>query len=136
MRTVEFYCKFNSEAKSTRDCKSSLLYIMHNAMHGLSQGSAVAHGTVINVVFCLKGKCVFRPLGLEKPINILEPNLTGVITSVRYTNSPHVVQIGCEMAPPQVVKYNGFVIFFSHLYSFFPFLRPAHRSQFWSELYA
>jgi len=33
-------------------------------------------------------------------MNILEPNLEGVITSVRSTNSQNLVQIGCEMAPP------------------------------------
>jgi len=48
----------------------------------------------------VKGKCFYSPLGLEKPMNILEPNLAGVITLVRSTNSPNLVQIGCEMAPP------------------------------------
>jgi len=61
--------------------------------------SAVARGTVIWVVCCLKGKCFFQPLGLEKPMNILKPNLAGVIMSVRSTNSPHLVKVGCEMAP-------------------------------------
>jgi len=47
-----------------------------------------------------KGKMRFQPLGLEKPKNILEPNLAGMFMSVRSTNSPNVVQISCEMAPP------------------------------------
>jgi len=45
-------------------------------------------------------KGVFRPLDLEKPMNILEPNFAGVMTSVRSTKSPNLVQIGCEMSPP------------------------------------
>jgi len=32
-------------------------------------------------------------------MNILEPNLAGMIKSERSTNSPNLVQIGCEMAP-------------------------------------
>jgi len=35
----------------------------------------------------------------EKPMNILQPNLVGVITSVRYSNALNLVHIGCEMAP-------------------------------------
>jgi len=66
-----------------------------------------------------KGNCIFWPLGLEKPMIIFEPNLAGVTTSVRSTNSLNLVQIGCEMAPPRVVKCNGFVTFFSNLFSFF-----------------
>jgi len=31
-----------------------------------------------------------------------------------------------------VVKYNGFVTYFSRLFSFFPFPWSAHSSQFWS----
>jgi len=34
-----------------------------------------------------------------------------------------------------VVKYNGFMTFFSHLF-IFPFPRPAHSLQFWSNLHA
>jgi len=65
-----------------------------------SRASAVAHGTVIGRLL----SCVFQPLGLEKPSNIMEPNLAGVITSVRSTNSPNFVQIGCEMAPPHGIE--------------------------------
>jgi len=48
----------------------------------------------------LKGKCFFPPLGLEKQMNILEPNLAGIISMVRSTNSPNVFQIDWEMALP------------------------------------
>jgi len=34
-------------------------------------------------------------------MNILEPHMAGVITSVRSTNSPNLVQIGFEMALPR-----------------------------------
>jgi len=72
-----------------------------------------------------------------KRVNILEPILAGWITSVRSTNSRNLMHIGCEIAPPHmVVKYNGFGTFFSRLFSFFPFHRPAHRSRFGSELHA
>jgi len=60
--------------------------------------SAVAHGYIGRLIS--NGKCVFQPLSLEKAMNILEPNLPGVIKSVRSTKSPNLVQIGCEMAPP------------------------------------
>jgi len=61
----------------------------------------------------------YPPLGLEKPMNILEPNLAGVINSVRSTNSPNFVLSGCEMAPTRGGD-NGFVTFFFCL--FFRFL--------------
>jgi len=32
-------------------------------------------------------------------MNILEPNMASVTTSVSSTNSPNLVQIGCEIAP-------------------------------------
>jgi len=44
-----------------------------------------------------KGKMLFS----ISPMNILEPNFADVNTSVRSTNSPDMVQIGCEMAPPR-----------------------------------
>jgi len=59
-----------------------------------SQASVVARG--IGRLLS-KGKMFFPSLGLEKQISILKP---GVITSVRSTNSPNLVHIGCEMAPP------------------------------------
>jgi len=47
-----------------------------------------------------KGKMRFSTPRPGKPMNILQPNWAGVITSVRSTYSPNLVQIGCEMAPP------------------------------------
>jgi len=61
---------------------------------------SIAHGTVKYAVCFLKGRCFFPPLGLEKPMNILELNLSDVIMSVRSTNSHNLVQIGCKIAPP------------------------------------
>jgi len=55
--------------------------------------------------------------GLEKPMNILEPNLAGMIKSVRSTNSPNLVQIFAKWRLRMVVEYNGFVTLhppFSH----------------------
>jgi len=52
-------------------------------------------------------------------MHIFKPNLAGVITSVRSTNSPNLLQMGCEMALPRGGEYNGFVTFFSRLISFF-----------------
>jgi len=53
----------------------------------------------------------------------LESNITGVITTVRSANSPNLVQIACEMAPPhggeKTVKYNGYVTFFFRLFFFY-----------------
>jgi len=43
---------------------------------------------------------LFSTSGLEKPMNILEPNLASVTTLVKSKNSPNLVQIGCETAPP------------------------------------
>jgi len=48
-----------------------------------------------------KGKTLFPPLGLEKQMNILQLNLAVVITSARSTNSPNLVQVSYEMAPPR-----------------------------------
>jgi len=62
---------------------------------------------------CRRENAFFPPLGLEKPMNILEPSLAGVITSVRYTIwSGSVAKWRLHM----VVKYNGFVTFFSRLF--------------------
>jgi len=47
-----------------------------------------------------EGKCIFWPLGLKKPMNIFKTNLTAAFKSVRSTNLPNLVQIGCEMAHP------------------------------------
>jgi len=67
-------------------------------------------------------------------MHILEPNMAGVITSVRSIHSPNLVQISCEMASPHGDEIQRFVTFFVRLFSFFPFPRPAHMSQFRSEL--
>jgi len=66
---------------------------------------------------------LFPLLGLKKPMNILEPNLSGVITSIRSTNSQHLVQIGCEMAPLLGGEIQRFVTVFSRLFLFFLFPR-------------
>jgi len=50
--------------------------------------------------FLSEGKTRFSTYRLKKQMNILETNLAGVIMSVKSTNSPNLVQIGCEMAPP------------------------------------
>jgi len=48
-----------------------------------SHTTAVARGTVILAVGFLKGKYFVPPFSLEKPMNILEPNLVGETISVR-----------------------------------------------------
>jgi len=47
----------------------------------------------------------------------LEPNLKGIIVSVRFTNSQNVVQIGCDLN--MVLNYNGFVTFSPAFFSVF-----------------
>jgi len=71
-------------------------------------------------------------------MNIQEPNLADVITTVGSTNIPHMVQIGSEMAPSlqMVVKYNGFVTFFSDLFSFFAVSSVSPHVALRSELHA
>jgi len=66
-----------------------------------------------------EGKMLFSTSRPEKPIIILEPNLSSEITSVRSTNSQNLVQIICEMAPSRGGEINGFVTFYSRLFSFF-----------------
>jgi len=63
----------------------------HSRRHQ-SQASAVAHGTVIYIGRLIsKGKMRY---------STYRPGKTGVIMSVRSTNSPNLAQIGCKMAPP------------------------------------
>jgi len=62
---------------------------------------------------------------MVKPMNILEPNLTGMIISVRSTNSPNLVQISCEMAPPHGGEIYRFVPLLPP-FLFFTFFWPAH----------
>jgi len=59
-----------------------------------------------------KWKCFFPPLSLEKQMN-----LAGVITPVRSKNFLNSVLIGYEILPPRGGEYNGFVTFFSRLFS-------------------
>jgi len=81
----------------------------------LTQASAVVLHFCISRLLS-KGKCFFPPLGLEKPMNILEPNLADSTTSVRSTKSPNLVQIGCDVKwrLHAVGKCTGFVTLFSH----------------------
>ena len=44
--------------------------------------------------------CVFPPVGLEKPIKILEPFLVYLIMLIRPTNTQNLVEIGSQGAPP------------------------------------
>jgi len=69
-----------------------------------SLASPVTRGTVIYVGHLLsKERMILSTLGLEEiKINILEPNLAGVITLVKSTNSSNLVQIGFQTAPPRV----------------------------------
>jgi len=62
---------------------------------------------------------------------IPQPICTKFGEFVDLTDSPNLVQVGCEMAPPR-----GGETFFSRLFLFFPFPWPAHRLQFWSDLHA
>ena len=74
--------------------------------------------------------CVFPPIGLEKPVEIFEPFLVYIITSVRPTNTPYlVVHRGRRHT---VVKFHGFVTFVLFFKIFFPFPHLAYRSQFWT----
>ena len=50
------------------------------------------------LAFC-KETCVFAPVALEKQMEILKPILAYVITMVRPTNTPNLVEIGLRGAP-------------------------------------
>ena len=76
--------------------------------------------------------CVFPPAALEKPMKILKPFLAQVITLVRPTNTPNLVEIGS-----QGVKYHTFVtLVLPFFIYFFPFPHLAYRSQFLTDLHA
>ena len=63
--------------------------------------------------------CVFPPVVLEKPMEILEPFLVYVITSVRPTNTPILVEIGSQWAPPHSGEISRFCDFCSPFFSFY-----------------
>ena len=65
--------------------------------------------------------CVFPPVGLEKPLEILKLFLVQVMTLVRPTNTPNLVEIGLQGAPPDSGETSRFCDLFS-LFIFFCFL--------------
>ena len=62
--------------------------------------------------------CVFPPVVLEKPMAILEPFLVHVITSVRPTNTPILVEIGSQGAPPHSGEISRFCDFCSPFFRY------------------
>ena len=66
--------------------------------------------------------CVFPLVGLEKPLEIFKPFLVNLITSAKPTNTPNLVGIGSQGAPPHSGEMSRFVTivlpFFKY---FFPF---------------
>jgi len=68
-------------------------------------------------------------------MNILQPNLTGVIASIISKNSPTLVQISGEMVTPQ--SGNGVMTFFCRLFSLFSVSSASPQvATVWSELHA
>ena len=67
--------------------------------------------------------CVFPPVGLEKPIEILKPILAQVITLVRPTNTPNLVEIGSQGAPPHSGEISHFCDFCSPFFLLIFFFR-------------
>jgi len=62
-------------------------------------------------------------------MNILKPNLARMITSVRSTNSPNLVQIGCEMKLPHGGEIQRFRDLLLPPFSFLCFLgQPMGRN--------
>ena len=57
--------------------------------------------------------CVFPPVGLEEPLNILKPFLAQVNTLMRTTNTPNLVGIGSQGAPPHSGELSRFCVFCS-----------------------
>jgi len=79
------------------------------------------------LIVCLGPSSACRP---GKAMNISKPNLTGVTTSVRYTNILNLMEISWWMTSINaVMKYDGFVTccFFGFL---FPLAHPVYRSIF------
>jgi len=75
--------------------------------------------TILYRPFTFKGTMHFSPLSLEKPMNTLELNLTGVITSIRSINSPNLVQISREVAPSRGGEIKRFCNFLLQPFFFF-----------------
>ena len=71
---------------------------------------------------CSRETCVFPPVGLEKPMETLKPFLVYVITLLRPTNTPKLVEIGSQGAPPYSGEMSRFCDFGSPLSIFFRFL--------------
>ena len=84
--------------------------------------------------------CVFPSAALEKPLKILKPFLAQVITLVRPTNPPNLVDIGSRGAPLHSGEISHFCdicspFFYIYIFFFtFPYL--AYRSQFSTDLHA
>jgi len=68
--------------------------------YSVSQANSVARGTVIIGLLLSTWKMLFAIFRPGKTMNILE----GLVNSMRSTNSPNLVQIGCEMVPPRGVE--------------------------------
>ena len=85
-----------------------------------------------------KGKHAFFHLSAWKnQWKILKPILAQVITLVRPTNTPNLVQIGSQGAPPHSGEISHFFDFCSPFFIyFFPFPHLAYRSQFSTDSHA
>ena len=97
---------------------------------------------------------VFPPVGLEKLLRIFKPLLVHVITLVRPTNTPNLIEIDSQELPPHSgevsrfcdVLFSLFLVFYSLVYFdfillvcnlyFFPFPHLDYRSQFWTDSHA
>ena len=82
-----------------------------------SQASAVAHGNRPLAFYRVTG--VFQPVSLEKPMEILEPFLVYVITLKRPADTPNLVNIGSQGAPPHSGEMSRFCAFCSPIFSVF-----------------
>ena len=72
--------------------------------------------------------CVFPPVGLEKPLEILKPFLAQVITLVRLTNTPNLVEIGSQGAPPHSGEISHFCDLCSPSFFFRFLISPTGRN--------
>ena len=63
--------------------------------------------------------CVFPPVGLENPMEILKPILKQVVTLVRPTNTPNLVENGSQGAPPHRGEISHSCDFCSPFFFFF-----------------
>ena len=66
--------------------------------------------------------CVFPHVGLKKTLEVFKPFLVYVITSLRPTNPPTLVEIGLQVAPPHSGEISWFCDFYSPFPMFFCFL--------------